>query len=80
MVRIDYVVTIDPRRAIRFKDLGNRKSLISIKTINSVNRSILPILIFTKINLLTLFFFNDFNDEILVTTADISYSNNWIVL
>ena len=76
MVRINYVVIIDFRKAIRFKDPRNRKSLIFIETINSVGRSILPILIFIKINFLTLFFFNDFNNEILVITADIGYSNN----
>ena len=80
MARTDYVVTIDPRRAIRSKDPGNRKSLTSVEAINGVGRSIPPILILTGINLLAPFFLNDLDDEILVTTADTGYSNDWIAL
>ena len=76
MARINYVVIIDPRRAIRFKNPKNRKSLIFIEIINSVNRSILFILIFIGINFLALFFLNDFNNEIFIITADIGYSND----
>ncbi len=80
IARFDWVVTVDSNRRIYFKNLNNRESLMSIECISEEDKNISSMLIMTEVQLLTLHFNNDLDDDVLVTISDTDYSNDWISL
>jgi len=80
IARSDWVVTVDSNRKIYFKDPDNRESLTGIECISGGGKDIPPMLIMTGVQLLAPHFNNDLGDDVLVTTSDTGYSNDWISL
>ncbi len=80
IARSDWIVTVDPNRRIYFKDSDNRESLTGIECISGGGKDISSMLIMTGVQLLTPHFNNDLGDDVLITTSDTGYSNDWISL
>ncbi len=79
IARSDWIVT-DPNRRIYSKDPDNRESLTGIECISGGGKDIPPMLIMTGVQLLAPHFNNDLGDDVLITTSDTGYSNDWISL
>jgi hypothetical protein len=80
IARFDWVVTVDPNRRIYSKDPDNRESLTGIECISGGGKDIPPMLIMTEVQILAPHFNNDLADDMLVTTSETGYSNDWISL
>ena len=80
MVYNDWVIAVDSTRTIYNKYLNNREFLSVIECINDSGGEILSNLIVIEINILTLWFVNDLNPNVVVTTAEIGFNNDWISL
>ena len=80
IARFDWVVTVDPNRRIYSKDPDNRESLTGIECISGGGKDIPPMLIMTGVQILAPHFNNDLADDMLVTTSETGYSNDWISL
>jgi hypothetical protein len=80
IARSDYVVTMDVTRRIYSKCPDNRESMTAIECINGTGLNIPPMLITTGVQILAPFFNNDLDDDIIITTADTGYTNDWISL
>ncbi len=80
IARFDWIVTVDLNKRIYFKNSNNRESLTNIECISEESKNISSMLIMTEVQLLTLHFNNDLNDDVLITISDTDYSNDWIFL
>ncbi len=58
----------------------NREFCIIIECINDTDKDISSMLILQKVNLLFFHFNNDIDDEMIFTTSNTDYSNDWILL
>ena len=80
MARNDWIVSASKDRRIYNNDPSNRESLTGVECINGTGRDIPPMLILTGISILAPFFLNDLSDDVLITTAESGYSNDWLAL
>ncbi len=80
IARFDWIVTVDSNRRIYFKNSNNRESLTSIECISEESKNISSMLIMTEVQLLTSYFNNDLDNDVLITISDTDYSNDWIFL
>ncbi len=80
IARFDWVVTVDSNRRIHFKNSNNRESLTSIECISEEGKNISSMLIMSEVQLLTSYFNNDLDDDVLITISDTDYSIDWISL
>ena len=76
----DWIITVDSVQRIYMLNSDNREFCIVIECINDTGKDISPMLILQRINLLFSHFNNDINDEIIFTTSNTNYSNDWISL
>jgi hypothetical protein len=58
------------------KDPDNRESCTGIECINGTEKDIPPMIILTEINLLSIHFDNDIDDDTVFTTSNTGYSND----
>ena len=80
IARSDWIITVDSVRRIYMSNSDNREFCIIIECINNTDKDILSMLILQKINLLFSHFNNDIDDEMIFTTSNTDYSNDWISL
>lgn len=80
IARSDWIVSMNVTRRIYSKCPDNRESMTFIECINGVDSDIPPMLVVTKVQLLASFFNNDLANNIIVTTSETRYSNDWISL
>ena len=80
IARSDWIITVDPVRRIYMSDSDNREFCTVIECINGTGKDISPMLILQGVNLLSSHFNNDIDDEVVFTTSDTGYSNDWISL
>ena len=80
MARSDWIVRASKDRRIYNNDPLNRESLTGVECINGTRRDISPMLILTGISILAPFFLKDLSDNVLITTAEPGYSNDWLAL
>ncbi len=62
------------------KNPDNREFCTAIECINGEGKNIPLIIVLTGINLLIPHFHNDIEDDVLFTTSETGYSNDWISL
>ncbi len=80
IARSDWIITVDSVRRIYMSNSDNREFCIIIECINDTDKDISSMLILQKINLLFSHFNNDIDDEMIFTTLNTDYSNDWISL
>ncbi len=76
----DWIITVDSVWRIYMLNSDNREFCIIIECINDTDKDILSMLILQRVNLLFFHFNNDIDDEIIFTTLNTDYSNDWISL
>lgn len=76
--RKDWIISANELQNIYSKCQDNHESFTWIDYINSFGEDISPMLILTKIQVLTSWLSNDLDDNIAVTKAEIEYTNDWI--
>ncbi len=80
IARSDWIITVDSVRRIYMSNSDNREFCIVIECINDTGKDISPMLILQRVNLLFFHFNNDIDDEMIFTTSNTDYSNDWISL
>lgn len=80
MARSDWVIAVDPTRAVYSKCPNNRELLSAIECINGAGGEIPPFLIVTGTNILAPWFINDLDPNVAVTTSESGFNNDWISL
>ena len=76
----DWIITVDSVRRIYMLNSDNREFCTIIECINDTGKDISSMLILQKINLLFFHFNNDIDDDVIFTTSNTDYSNDWISL
>ena len=72
-------LTLD-KHSIRSKDPDNRESLTSIESINGAGGSIPSFLILTGMMIMNSWSNNNLNEDVVLSTAETGYSNDWLSL
>ena len=83
IARSDWVITSiseNDKHSIRSKDPDNRESLTSIESINGAGGSIPSFLILTGMMIMNSWSNNDLNEDVVLSTAETGYSNDWLSL
>ena len=80
IARSDWIITADHIRRIYMSNSDNREFCTIIECINGTDKDISPMLILQKVNLLFSHFNNDIDDDVIFTTSNTGYSNDWISL
>lgn len=80
--RSDWVLTsiFDDKRSVRSDDPDNRESLTVIESINGAGGSIPSFLIMTGLIIMSSWASNDLNGDVILSTAETGYSNDWLSL
>lgn len=77
---LNKLLLLNSIKRIYFKNLNNKEFLMSIECINKRDKDISSISFMIKIQLLKFLFFNNLNDDVMITISDTNYSNYWIFL
>lgn len=71
---------INALNRVLLKNLDNRESLIAIECINAINLNIWSFLILTGAIIIESWINNNLSNNMLLTVANTSYSNDWLSL
>lgn len=83
IARSDWVLTSifeDANKRISSKDPDNRESLTAVECINAVGLSIPSFLILTGLMIQSSWVNNDLSNDVVISTAETGYSNDWLSL
>ena len=79
--RAHWVITLDPEKPMLLTNPDNREYIISMESISGEGKTILPMLILCDIQILKKWTYkNNLDDDILLATSPIRYSNDELAL
>ncbi len=76
----DWIITVNSVQRIYMLNSNNKEFCMIIECINNIDKDISLMLILQKINLLFFYFNNDIDDDVIFTTSNTDYLNDWISL